>query len=323
MVDVRLPDALSLAIAAEIGAGSLTARAGALSDAYRARRPSSSAVTETGDVAAYLTTRLPATYAAVTRALDEAISRTEDFAPRSLLDAGAGPGTASWAAAQRLAELERITLLDHNRALLDMAGRLAAGSPFPALAGARRVSGSLSAPPADIRAELVICAYALTELADGAAIAAALALWEQCDGLFVIVEPGRPRDYERLMAVRAALFEAGARIVAPCPHEQPCPLPPGDWCHFAVRLPRSRAHRQAKAGTLGYEDEKLSYLAVARPGVSARPVAARVIRPPSVKKFEVALALCTEEGLEGRAVPRREPAAFKAAKKLEWGDPLG
>jgi ribosomal protein RSM22 (predicted rRNA methylase) len=124
------------------------------------------------------------------------------------------------------------------------------------------------------------------------------------------------------MLVREALFEAGAEIVAPCPHRLPCPLPADDWCHFSVRLPRSKAHRQAKGGVLGYEDEKYSYLVVARPGLAARPTSARVIRPPVVKKFEVELALCTTVGLAGRAVPKREPADYKAAKKLDWGDAL-
>ena len=48
--------------------------------------------------------------------------------------------------------------------------------------------------------------------------------------------------------------------------------------------------------------------------------AARVIRQPEVKKFEVALTLCTTSGLEQRPVAKRDAAAFKLAKKLDWGD---
>src|SRR5262245_3141425 len=54
-----------------------------------------------GDLAAraYLATRLPATYAAISASLTAAAEMRPDFAPRSLLDAGAGPGSALWAAA--------------------------------------------------------------------------------------------------------------------------------------------------------------------------------------------------------------------------------
>ncbi|MFX6186343.1 small ribosomal subunit Rsm22 family protein, partial [Acinetobacter baumannii] len=44
-----------------------------------------------------------------------------DFAPTSLLDVGAGPGTASWAAAEAFPSLHEFTLLDANEALRTLA----------------------------------------------------------------------------------------------------------------------------------------------------------------------------------------------------------
>lgn len=321
-----LPDDLRAAIddvVAGRAPGSIGQASGRLSDAYRARRPSSSAVVAADDVSAYLLTRLPATYAAIARVLAEVNART-DFAPRSLLDAGAGPGTASWAAAEQFEGVAEIVMLDENRRFLDVAGRLAAQSATAALASATTVSGNLMSPlSADRLFDLVLAGYALTELGDAEIVPAAMALWQRCGGLLAIVEPGRPRDYARLMAVRAALLEAGAQMVAPCPHEAACPLPGGDWCHFSVRLPRSRAHRQAKGASLGYEDEKFSYLAVARQGVATQLPVARVIRPPVVRKFEVELALCAASGLDRAHILSREGGRFKAAKKLDWGDTFG
>lgn len=320
-----LPDDLRAAIddvvaEAEAGSGAMAHAAARLSDAYRGRQSSGAAVTGAEDVSAYLLTRLPATYAAIARVLAEAAD-IADFAPRSLLDAGAGPGTASWAAAAQFPALLKIVWLDRNRHLLEMATRLGARANHPALAGARALVGSLAAPPlGDGRFDLVTAAYAVTELGDSEVVPAALGLWARCSGLFVIVEPGRPRDYARLMTVRTALLADGARMVAPCPHEKVCPLPEGDWCHFAVRLSRSRAHRQAKGASLGYEDEKFSYLIVARPGVALRLPAARVIKPTVVRKFEVELPLCAAGGLEDRHAPSRDGIGFKAARKLRWGD---
>jgi len=318
MTDVRLPDPLRAALDAIPGDRHAAID---LSSAYRAMRPSSEAVARQSSAAAYVATRMPATYAALVTALSEVAARAPAFMPKSLLDAGAGPGTASWAAVSTFPDLARITMLDSNACLLDLAGTLASASPDASLSGAERILGSLRALPfAGRQFDLVIASYALTELADAAIVAAAEGLWKACDGVLVIVEPGRTRDYQRLMRVRDALFAAGATIVAPCPHRLACPLLEGDWCHFSVRLPRSRAHMQAKGGTLGYEDEKFSYLVVSRAAVAARPAAARLIRQPEVGKGEIALSVCGVDGLATRRVPRRDASAYKAAKKLDWGD---
>ena len=44
-----------------------------------------------------------------------------DFAPKSLLDIGAGPGTATWAAAETFPSLQGFALLDANDALRQLA----------------------------------------------------------------------------------------------------------------------------------------------------------------------------------------------------------
>jgi ribosomal protein RSM22 (predicted rRNA methylase) len=285
-------------------------------------QPSTAAVADSADVAAYLLTRMPATYAAIAHVLGEVAERAPEFVPQSLLDAGAGPGTASWATAEAFPTIEASTLLDHNAGFLRLGAQLGAVGP-PALQNAEWVAGDLSASRLGERQfDIVVAAYSLTELPDARIVEAALGLWARCAGTLVIVEPGRTRDYERLMDVRAALLAAGARMVAPCPHESACPLPKGDWCHFSVRLPRSRAHRQAKGGTLGYEDEKFSYLVVARPEIAMQPTTARIIKQPVTKKFGVELPLCTPEGLETRLIRKQDAAAFKAVRKLDWGDSL-
>src|SRR5664280_688181 len=94
----------------------------------------------------------------------------------------------------------------------------------------------------------------------------------------VAIEPGTPKGFTLIRKIRAELLEAGARMVAPCPMEVPCPMADPDWCHFAARVERSSMHRRLKNAELGYEDEKFSYVAVAREPVE--PAGARVIRRP-------------------------------------------
>lgn len=296
------------------GHAGLADRSSRISEQYRRAGASSAVVGEQSDAIAYALSRMPATFAAVSRVLEELQARAPGFVPATLLDAGAGPGTAAWAAGESFQGLDK-TLFDHNPSFLDLAREIASGLSD----NAELLRHDLSSFALDRRFELVTCAYALTELGDAAMIQAADRLWQHTCGVLVVVEPGRPRDYQRLMAVRARLIEDGGNVLAPCPHDSPCPLVAPDWCHFSVRLSRSRDHMRMKGGTLGYEDEKFSYLVVARPGIGTR-TPARVIRPPEGKKFSVSLPLCAPQGLEQRVVPSRHRPAFKAAKKLVWGD---
>jgi len=97
-----------------------------------------------------------------------------------------------------------------------------------------------------------------------------------------------------------------------------CPLAAPDWCHFAVRVERSRLHRRLKGGELGYEDEKFSYVAAVREKAGAGW--ARILRHPWQEKGAVRLELCTAEGLRTRRVTRSEKSAFRAARKASWGE---
>lgn len=296
------------------GHGDLADRSGRISEHYRKTGTSRGVVGAEADAIAYSLSRMPATYAAVSRVLDEVIERAPDFAPHTLLDTGAGPGTAAWAAGETFDGLAT-TLIDHNPEFIDLARTIAR----ELAADATVLHQDLTRFDLKQSFDLVTCAYALTELSDAAVLDAAERLWTHTSGILVIVEPGRPRDYQRLMSVRARLVERGGTILAPCPHDAGCPLVAPDWCHFSVRLNRSRDHMRLKGGTLGYEDEKLSYLVVARPGIGTR-TPARVIRPPGENKFSVSLPLCTPQGTELRVVPSRDKVAFKAAKKRSWGD---
>ena len=246
-MDPSLPAPLRAAIEALTEGRSgrdLGDRSAEISRLYRARSPSSRAIMGEADALAYALTRMPATYAAVSAALAAVCERAPGFEPRSLLDVGCGPGTAGWAAVEAFPTLDVIDLVDASRPFLDLARTLAAASEDEAIRSAKTSLGDLAAPPAS--ADLVTVAYALTELTEAGALLAAERLWGAAEGAFLIVEPGTPDAWARLMTVRTRLIELGAVILAPCPHLAPCPLIPPDWCHFAQRLPRSRAHIAAK-----------------------------------------------------------------------------
>ena len=60
--------------------------------------------------------------------------------------------------------------------------------------------------------------------------------------VLVIVEPGTPRGFENILKAREQLIQWGGKMIAPCPHVKQCPMK-DKWCHFSVRLERTREHR--------------------------------------------------------------------------------
>ena len=300
----------------------LAERAARTSEAYRAGRPSSGVIREADDALAYALTRLPATYAACAAVLGEAARMTPGFAPKTLLDAGAGTGAASWAASEAWPKLATITWLDASPLFLALATQLAAHGP-PALRTAEARRGDLTVPAPWPKADLVVTSYALAEIAPDRQASTIVELWDACHGVLVLVEPGTPAGYARILAARAALIAAGAAIVAPCPHRAACPLVGDDWCHFSVRLPRSRDHRQAKGAEVPFEDERFAYLIAARPGIAIAPRRPRVLAPPRTGKPGIALKLCGLDGrVESRLVAKRDKPSYAVARRLDWGDTL-
>ena len=132
------------------------------------------------------------------------------------------------------------------------------------------------------------------------------------------MQNGTPAGYARIIALRTQLIASGAHVAAPCPHDLACPLAAPDWCHFAQRLPRLRAHIQIKGAELPFEDEKFSYVVLTRERAARR--FSRVLAQPDVGKVEVAAKLCTSGGVEIAKVPRRDKAAYATARRWRWGD---
>ena len=291
-------------------------RAAVISKNYREGGGSTSIRSET-DALAYALARMPATYAAVSASLNALVENRPDFAPKTLLDVGAGPGTASWAAAEAFSSLRGFTLLDANAALRTLALDLAHDSTRLRGIGYQLGEARAGLAKADT-ADLVVASYMIGEIGEAEQRALAELLWQKTHDTLLVVEPGTPAGYARIIALRAHLIALGAHVAAPCPHDSQCPLQAPDWCHFTQRLQRSRAHKQVKGAELPYEDEKFSYVALTRAAVERRP--SRVLAQPIVTKVEVTAKLCTPAGLSVTRVLRRAKADYARARRWRWGD---
>lgn len=291
-----------------------------LSDRYRAElRDGRLHMAEEMAVKAYLATRLPATYAAVRASLDALADARPDFQPTTLLDIGAGPGTVLWATTDQWPDLQQAVLVEASAAVRKVGQTLA----LDAIAASTDWrAGDVTIDVPDLKpADLVTCAYVLDEIAPASLPKLVGRLWQLTGDTLLIVEPGTPAGWQRILAVRRQLLEAGAHVLVPCPHEAPCPLEPPDWCHFSRRVARSRLHRLAKDADVPWEDEKFIYVAASRqPAPTHQP---RVIALPKAGSGKVLLKLCQPDGSAGETLfTKRDGELFKTARRLDWGDVL-
>lgn len=269
---------------------------------------------------AYIAVRLPATYGATLQVL-QGIKPL--LAPvQSVLDLGAGVGSFAWAAAEIIPHIQRVTLFERDVELLRLGQHLTQDKLEPLqISWCRDDITKEEVFPAH---DAVVMSYVLNELTLKEQIYVLQRAYGAADKLLILIEPGTPAGYGHILMARHLLLELGASIVAPCPHNGPCPLAPAykegkDWCHFSVRIPRGKYHRRAKEGSLPYEDEKYSYLVVA-PRHYPLPQN-RVIKAPIKKTGHVILDLCTHKGTaDRRIVAKSEGKLYTEARDVEWGD---
>lgn len=293
----------------------LTAAASEMSQKYRAENGFSVKMRE--QTFAYAVVRMPATYCAAFFALEQAAARfgTEI---ETMLDVGAGTGAVCWAAGEIFPVLNSVTCLEREKNMSEIGEMLMKEGSFPC--DFTWNSFDITSGAALPKSQLVTASYVLNELNASERKSVISRLWNATEKLLVVIEPGTPAGFAVLREVREKLIQLGAYIAAPCPLNGECPIGTDDWCHFSVRVARSKLHKQLKGGDAPYEDEKFCYIAAARE--RTEQCSARVIRHPKIESGKITLPLCTAEGISQKIVTKKDGMLFKKARKTDWGEEL-
>lgn len=320
---MRLPEYLATAIEQEItrpGTSTLAGASRELTHRYKSAKFATPVIHGSAGRSAYLAVRFPATFAANMRAFSELRRLGPEVEISSLLDLGSGPGTSSFAATEVFPEIASATLVEADPQWIEFGKQLANHSPHPAVRNAQWLQRDLRDPAEFEACDAVIISYALGELESSALEQFLHRAWRSTQKCLVLVEPGTRRGFAAINAARTFLLQQSAGILAPCPHQEACPMAAaGDWCHFSQRLERTAEHRRIKGASLGYEDEKFSYLIATR--LQLAPVQSRIIRHPRKHSGHVQLDVCTKSGvLEQTTVTKSDKSSYKRARHAEWGD---
>jgi len=262
----------------------------------------------------YLLSRMPSTYAAITRVLQEIPADVEVL---TALDIGSGPGTGLWAMRERFPGMASYKGLEVDEIFIDLAKQLNSKASGPVV---EWMNGAYPKDLPDSKSDLVLMSYTVGENSAETVLKTIDHVWKHnVSEWLVVIEPGTPKGYNSILNIRGYVAKNGGYMYAPCKGNYTCPLFGHDWCHFSIRLERTLLQKQIKKGTLPYEDEKFSYLIARKSPVVFDEVAARVIKNPLVRSGHITLDLCGESGYERMTVSKSQKEAYRTAKNAEWG----
>ncbi|KAI3635445.1 hypothetical protein MIR68_006083 [Amoeboaphelidium protococcarum] len=246
------------------------------------------------EVVAYLTSRLPSSYALHRRVLEELKDLDSQFTPQSVIDFGCGPGVGLMSARDvwsnhKYNVLDEYYGIDVSQQMLDAADYFGQLPPSMDHDSSDVSSDSEHYNTTKMRLEryislsdpkkynLAICANLLTELpSDNSRRMTLDALWQKTGKYLLVIEHGSTEGFRIVNAARDYLLNTyglnaegelseSCSVIAPCPHSQKCPIiskqtdgAPG-VCRFKQRNGMSQLLINLKKSKRNFEDWNYSY----------------------------------------------------------------
>lgn len=272
-----------------------------LSDNYK---QASSPVVQYKDALAYACARMPATFATIERVMHEFYKKCPDYAFTNVLDIGSGTGALMCYFSQLDITYHAV---ERSESMIKLSQQIIENCELKPKIYKDCVERYLNCEQQYACSFFV---YSLNEIANKTEVLQKVI--DHTEDYVFIIEAGTPKGFEIVQLAKRLASKNNCGIIAPCASHQ-CPLEKSDWCHFNVRLPRTKIHNLVKQSKLAYEDEKFCYIILSKK-VNDCVSNNRVIKRPMKKTGHVIFDVCTRNGT------KRLISKDKLNRKKEWGD---
>lgn len=262
-------------------------------------------------VLVYSLSRMNATFSVIDYVLNKYDSYIgEDI--KTFLDVGAGMGTASINLLYHYSP-KKIELVEKNKDMIALGKKILNNYDVDYLYHQCDIRDF----DTDKKYDVVLASYFLSELDEKSRLNVVKKLWGMTNKHLIICDTGTPDGYKNNMQIKNYLLELGGSLLLPCPTNN-CPLT-NDWCHFVTRVNRLKINMLVKNAQVPYEDEKFTYLIMAKTGSNI--LTNVVIRHPIKEKSIVKLKLCTKDKISDEIITKNNPL-YKSARKVKIGDEI-
>lgn len=272
-------------------------------------------VTSEKDVITYATVRMPATYAAISKVINSFLEYY-DGEIKTVLDIGAGVGTASFVIENLIPSIESYELIEREENMINFGKKLSEAIKMEEKTTWKSIN--INQFSFEKQYDLVIASYSLNELNDKERNNIIKKTWEHTKKVLIIIEPGTQEGFYQIRKEREYLIQEGAKIIAPCTTEKECPIEENNWCHFTCRVQRSKLHKQIKEADVPYEDEKFSYIVCSKSECNKAKV--RVLRHPIIESGKITLETCSNGTINQIIITKKRKELFKKARKINAGE---
>ena len=275
------------------------------------KRKGQSLINKKLEVLAYSIIRMPATFCAIDKAIEETLKKYNPTI-ETALDIGSGTGAGEWAILNNI-DISKITCIEREDEMSSLAQKLLEEHKNINWKNQDIVKNKINE-----KADLVIVSYMINELQDEVKEDVIKNILESFNKIVIFIEPGTPDGFSNIRKIQKLAINNNLNILAPCTSQNECKLPKDDWCHSIVRVERNKIHKFVKDADVPYEDEKFSYIAISKEKIDNS--GGRILRHPNISSGFIKVNLCNNGIIEEKTFTKKDKDNFKKIKKLKCGD---